>query len=199
MTTQEIEGTEVEGLEVLIPEEASAAVLQEEGGEEPLVGYHEGADDELPPGWLVISDGEQIVVPHPENKSKEEVVAEFFKAKKSKHHAFQLGLYVFDPEEITTFGWSEDIHFPEIEKFDGVQERLDALMQATTELTQNQAMLQQAQAQLFQEELEEEAMEAMEAMEAQQGPPGLPAMPAPAPAPTATPKPAGKKGFRPPA
>lgn len=166
----------------------------------PLVGYHEDEDDELPPGWLVISDGEQIVIPHPEGKTKEDVVADFFKAKKSKHHAFQLGLYVFDPEEITTFGWSEDIHFPEMEKFDGVQERIEGLMGAIGELTQSQAILQQAQAQLFQEELEERLQEEAEEDEGVPGPPlGItpPAAQAPAPTPIPVIK-TGKKGFRPP-
>jgi hypothetical protein len=157
----------------------------------------DGDDDEEVVGWLLISDGEQIVVPHPEGQTHEGVVEAFATARKKKHTAFVLGKYVFDPEVITTFGWSEDIRFPEMEKFDGLQDRLEMIVAATAELSQNQAALQQAQAMLFQEEMEEMQAEAhAEAMQAAaqaqaQAPQALP----PTPAPQAKPR---KGGFKPP-
>jgi hypothetical protein len=136
------------------PAEPVTAKLEE--AETPLAGFHEDADDELPPGWLVVSDGEQIVVPHPEGTDKKEIVERFFKAKSKKQGAFQLGLYVFDPEDVTTFGWSEDIHFPEMEKFDGLQERIEALADAMVGLTHQAAALQEAHAVLIQSEMDED-------------------------------------------
>lgn len=161
-------------------------------------------DDEEVVGWLLISDGEQIVVPHPEGKTQDQVVEEFATARKKQHKAFVLGKYVFDPEVITAFGWSEDIRFPEMEKFDAVQDRLELLMEATGELSRNQAMLQEAQAALFTEEMADmqaEAMEAMaeaqvEAAQQQAAQQQAVAQGAAAAAPPQQPK---RKGFRPPA
>jgi hypothetical protein len=162
----------------------------------PTLAFDAEADDEIV-GWLLISDGDQIVVPHPEGKTKQEVVEAFFKAKSKQHHAFQLGLGVYDPEVITTFAWSEQVQFPEIDKFDSMQERIELLMQATTELSQNQEILQQAQAQLFQEELEDSMGDEGEGDGEPEGfvPPAL--APPVAPVPVARPV-AGKRGFRPP-
>jgi hypothetical protein len=138
-------------------EPAAPVVTPElERAQAPLTGFHEDPDEELPPGWLVISEGEQIVVPHPEGKTKESVVESFFAAKKKNANAFQLGLYVFDTSEVTTFGWSEDIHFPEMEKFDSLQERVEALTDAMGSLALQQGALQEAHAVLIQSEMDED-------------------------------------------
>jgi hypothetical protein len=156
------------------------------------------SDDEERVGWLVVSDGEQEVFPHPEGKTRREVIEGFLKAKSKKHSAFELGMVVLDPEAITTFAWSKDIMFPEIEKFDSIQERMEFLAEALGELTTQQAALQEAQAALIQDELGEIQAESEGAYDEEGEPPlepeVLPAEPAAAPQP-AKPK---RKAFRPP-
>jgi hypothetical protein len=166
--------------------------------EKPLVGYSEDADDDVPPGWLVISEGEQIVVPHPEGQKKEEIVEAFFNAKKKNQSAFQIGLYVFDTSEVTTFGWSEDIHFPEMEKFDNLQERMEGLADAMTGLTHQAAALQQAHAELIQSELAMGDEEDDEDDTDAGGPIAPEVLDAAAPVPPARPVQPRAKTFRPP-
>jgi hypothetical protein len=123
------------------------------------------ADDEDRVGWLIISDGEQEVLPHPEGKTRLEVIESFLKAKSKKHNAFQIGYAVLDPEVITTFAWSEDVMFPQIDKFDSIQERMEGLADAMIDLTRQQAALQDAHAALIQDEI----MHAVEGDEEEEG------------------------------
>jgi hypothetical protein len=178
-----------------------AEVKEDELEEESPPAFHEGADDELV-GWLIVSDGEQIVVPHPEGKDKLEVVQEFAKARAKKHHAFTLGTAVFDPEAITTFAWSEDIQFPEVDKFDSVQERLELLTDAMTDLTRQQAALQDAHGMLIQGELEDMRAEAEAEAEEEEGfdpsPDDPEVLEADAPMPPTKPAKPARRGFRPP-
>lgn len=114
-------------------------------------------DDEELVGWFVklLSDGEQIVVPHPEGKTRSEVMQEFAKAKAKKHQVFVLGRVAFDPEDVSVFGWSKDVQLPEVDKFDSIQERLEFCADALADLTRQQAALQQAHAELAMSEFEE--------------------------------------------
>ena len=144
-------------------EEADVEDVENEDGLEDERAEHEDDLEDDGEGWLVIYvDGEQQVVPHPEDKTREEVVQLFFEAKKKQHHAFQLGGWVFDTGTIRAFGWADDCDHPEIERFDGLQERIEGLAMAAAELFRQQEALQNAHAALIQGELAEMQSEAME-------------------------------------
>lgn len=188
MTTQELQ--EAEDLDLDQDNDAPDDFDGYEGGD--------GDDDEVQVGWLLVleEENEQIVIPHPEDKKHAEVIEAFSTARKKKHDVMVLGRAAFDPMAVTFFGWSEDVQFPAMDKFEGFNERLEALMQATTELSANQVALQQAQAMLLEDEFEEAAAEAVEQAQAAAAKraPRAPARTLPGPAP-AKPK---KGGFKPP-
>jgi hypothetical protein len=180
--------TKTEAVEVATPELAT--------GDPPATPEFAGdddGDDEERVGWYVklLSDPEQPhVIAHPEGKTHEEIFEGYVTARKKGHKVFFFGKVALDPEDISVFGWSEEIDLPAMEAFDGIQERLETLLEA-------QEQVQQLQGQLLQEELEAEAAEAMEqvAAAAEAG------VAASAPVPAGLPKPAKAKrpgGFRPP-
>lgn len=170
--------------------------------QEPETDDVEGEDDgEEVDGWLIVYvDGEHQIVAHPEDRTREEVVKDFFESKKKQHHAFLLNGWVFDTNTIRAFGWERDCEHPQIERFDGLQDTLEGLMGAMGEVIEQQQALQAAQAFLIQNEMDEEMEEGFEAAQAQAM--AAQAMAAPRPAPRAASKPSGKpsgkKGFRPP-
>lgn len=160
-------------------------------------GWTESEDEERV-GWVVVKDdGTQEVLPHPPDKTRLEVIEGFLKAKSKKHDGFRLGMAVLEPPAITTFAWSKDVMFPEIEKFDSIQERVEFLAETLGELTTQQAALQEAHADLIQDELGEIQAEAEGAYDDEGEPPVEPeVLPAePAAAQPAKPK---RKPFRPP-
>lgn len=120
-------------------------------------------EDDQEDGWLLLYvDGTQQIIPHPDGKKRSEIEQGYFEAKKKRLHAYRLGGWILDTDTIRAFGWADDTEFPEIERFDGLQNQLEALMagtqalqQAAAELLDRQAMLQSAQEQLFQIELQE--------------------------------------------
>jgi hypothetical protein len=125
----------------------------------------EDDDDGEEIGWLVVYDnGRQHIFAHPEGKTKEEVAAAFQTSCKKGHALFPLSDTAFVAlGGLLSFSWSEDSYFPEIEAFDTLQQRVEGLIQAVEILATQQAGLQEAQAGLFQAELEDLQDEAAEA------------------------------------
>jgi hypothetical protein len=153
----------------------------------------EGDDGEDDVGWLVVYlDGRQQVLEHPEDVNKNEVLNHAHGAMKKGGGCIKIANHLLNMEAVWYFGWSENSIFPEVEQFDGLQHRIESLLNAvgmTAEraafLVEQQAQLQAAQAQLFQEEVAE--IQAVQAQALQE------AASAPAPEPKA-----GKKPFKPP-
>jgi hypothetical protein len=115
--------------------------------------------------WLVLlsdEDTTQVVVPHPEGKSKKEVIDAFLKSRriargggKRETDFFALGSVVIDPLSVRSFGWADDFSFPAIDAFDSIQEKVEELCDSIAELVQAQGVLQDLQTQILEEELEE--------------------------------------------
>lgn len=144
-------------------------------------------DDETDGGWIVVwLDGQQQIFEHPQDKTRDELLTDWADAKRKSHHFFKLGNNVLDPTAVRCFGWADDSMFPEIERFDSLQDRLEQITEAVGQLAAAQSILQQAQEQLT------DAQQRFLVEESE---------PVQAPAPVArTGKPkAGKKPFRPPA
>jgi hypothetical protein len=128
-------------------------------------------DDDGEPGWLVVyGDGRQQILYHPDGVERNSVLNDMQGFMKKNGGVFKLGDHLLGAGGVIMyFGWSEDSVFPEIAQFDGLQSRVEALLNAvgmTAErvawvgeqvglLSQHQAQLQAAQAQLFQEEMAE--------------------------------------------
>jgi hypothetical protein len=138
---------EVEVVDEIAPEGFMGELDEDDGEEEEQVGWY----------VKLLSDPDQIhIVKHPEGKTHKEVFEAYVKAKQKKQAIFVLAPRVgLDPEDISVFGWSQDIDLPVMEAFDSVQERMEFCAEALGDLTRQQAALQEAQASLITGELEE--------------------------------------------
>jgi hypothetical protein len=150
----------------------------EEATDAPEDGDGDEGDGDAP-GWLVTyADGKQPEVIRLEDTpdaevTHDEVLERFDRASKGGAHFFALGAFRGNMSMIRSLNWSENVELPEIAAFDGLQERVEGILEAVEEaargtvfLQQQQVALQQAQAQLFQaieagegDEPEEEAPE----------------------------------------
>lgn len=110
--------------------------------------FEDEGDGDEPEGWIVVwTDGDIQTFPHPEGTPQDQVLKEYFEAAKKGNH-FLLGKNVLATQLIRSFSWAADTDFPEFERFEDVQEHLQALSSLAGALAERQAELMQAQAAL---------------------------------------------------
>ena len=171
---------------------AEAPELEEADGT-PGPGAEDGDDgDDDEPGWLITYvDGKLPTVVRlegtPDEKlSSDDVYARFEQADRAGNRFFVLGYHRSRMDLIRSLSWSGAIDLPEITIFESMQERAEGMLEAveecarnTTFLQQQQAALQQAQAQLFTAlEAEQQATEGEDEDEDEEEEPAPPPAPA---------------------